>query len=57
MYFLNNLPSDEVEIVEKKILADDLSYLESEVKKGMSSPMSAKTHEEIFEELKIKYAS
>ena len=57
IYFLNNLPSNEVEIVEKNKIADDLSYLESEVEKGMNSPMSSKTHEEIFKELKIKYAS
>ena len=57
IYFLNNLPSNEVEIIEKKTIADDWSYLEFEIDKGMNSPMSAKTHEEIFEDLKRKYAS
>ena len=57
IYFLNNLPSNEVEIVEEKTIADDWSHLESEIDKGMSSPMSSKTHEEIFEALKRKYAS
>ncbi len=56
IYFLNNLPSNEVEIIEKKTIADDWSHLESEIDKGMNSPMSSKTHEEIFEELKRKYA-
>ena len=57
IYFLNNLPSNEVEIVEEKMTEDDWSHLESEVDKGMRSPMSSKTHEEIFEALKRKYAS
>ena len=57
IYFLNNLPSNEVEIIEKKTIADDWSHLESEIDKGMNSPMSSKTHEEIFEDLKRKYAS
>jgi len=57
IYFLNNLPSNEVEIVEEKTISDDWSHLECEVDKGMNSPMSSKTHEEIFEELKRKYAS
>lgn len=57
IYFLNNLPSNEVEIVEKETIADDWSHLESEIERGMISPMSSKTHEEIFEALKRKYAS
>lgn len=57
MYFLSNFPSNEVEIVEEKTISDDWSYLESEIDKGMSSPMSSKTHEEVFEALKEKYAS
>ena len=57
IYFLNNLPSNEVEIIEEKTIADDWSHLESEIDKGMHSPMSSKTHEEIFEALKGKYAS
>jgi hypothetical protein len=57
IYFLNNLPSNEVEIIEEKIIADDWSHLETEIDKGMNSPMSLKTHEEVFAELKRKYAS
>ena len=57
IYFLNNLPSDEVEIVEEDTFIDDWSHLETEIDKGMNSAMSSKTHEEIFEELKRKYAS
>ena len=57
IYFLNNLPSNEVEIIEEETIADDWSHLESEIDKGMNSPMSPKTHEEIFAELKRKYAS
>jgi len=56
-YFLNHLPSNKVEILEEKTIADDWSHLEPEIDKGMKSPMSSKTHEEIFEELKRKYAS
>ncbi len=57
IYFLNNLPSNEVEIVEEKSIADDWSHLENEIEKGMDSPVSSKTHEEIFTELKRKYVS
>jgi len=57
IYFLNNLPSNEVEIIEQETIADDWSLLESEIDKGMRSPTSSKTHEEIFEELKRKYVS
>ena len=57
IYFLNNLPSNEVEIIEEKCIADDWSHLEDEIDKGMNSPVSSKTHEEVFAELKRKYAS
>jgi len=57
IYFLENLPSNEVEIIEEKMIADDWSHLESEIEKGLNSPLSSKTHEEIFEDLKRKYAS
>ena len=57
IYFLNNLPSNEVEIVEEKRIAEDWSYLEAEIEKGMDSPMSSKTHGEIFADLKRKYVS
>ncbi len=55
IYFLKHLPQNEVKIVED--IVDDWSHLESEIDKGMRSPMSSKTHEEIFEDLKRKYAS
>ena len=57
IYFLNNLPSNEVKVIEEETISDDWSYLQSEIDKGINSPMSSKTHEEIFEELKRKYAS
>ena len=57
IYFLNNLPSNEVQIIEEDTLIDNWSHLEAEIDKGMNSPMSSKTHEEIFKELKRKYAS
>jgi hypothetical protein len=48
------LSSDRILATPEKITADDWSHLESEIDKGMNSPMSAKTHEEIFEDLKRK---
>lgn len=48
-YFLSNLPKDEVQIVE------DLSYLESEIKKGADSGISTKSHEKILKSIKEKY--
>jgi len=35
--------------------AEDLSYLNSKVEDGLNSPLSSKTHKEIFKELKSKY--
>jgi len=55
IYFLQNLPSNEVEIVEDMVI-EDWSHLEAEIDKGMNSPLSSKTHEEVFTELKEKYA-
>jgi len=55
IYFLNNLPSNEVEIIEKKTIADDWSYLESEIDKGLTSGVSKKSHEEIIDNIKSKY--
>lgn len=33
----------------------DFSYLNSEIDKGLNSPISSKSHKEIFKELKSKY--
>ncbi len=35
---------------------DDLSYLNAKIEDGLSSPISLKSHKEIFKELKSKYA-
>ena len=53
--FLQNLPSNEVEIVENKITQEDWSHLEKEIDKGISSGMSNKSHKEIIDEIKKKY--
>ena len=55
IYFLNNLPKDDVQILEDKVVQDDWSYLESEIDKGLNSGMSEKSHEEIILDLKRKY--
>jgi len=34
---------------------DDLSHLEKEIKKGLNSKMSSKSHKEIFQNLKSEY--
>ncbi|MBD3799243.1 hypothetical protein [Sulfuricurvum sp.] len=46
----------EIIILPRDNLPNDLSYLEEEIQKGMSSPLSDKTHEEIFADLIKKYA-
>ena len=52
-YFNNK----EVEVViMPKIDNDDLSCLSDDVKMGMNSPVSEMSHEEIFKNLKDKYA-
>ena len=35
---------------------NDLSYLNSKIEDGLDSPLSSKSHKEIFKELKSKYA-
>ena len=55
IYFLQNLPSDEVEIIENTIV-EDWSYLEAEIDKGVKSGVSSKSHEEIVNNIKRKYA-
>ena len=54
-YFLSNLPKDEVEIIENKVL-EDWSHLESEIEKGLNSGISDKSHEDIIKDIKEKYA-
>ena len=56
IYFLKNLPKNEVEIVEDSTI-EDWSYLEAEVDKGLESGISDKSHEEILSDIKRKYAS
>ncbi|MAD40791.1 MAG: hypothetical protein CL623_00145 [Arcobacter sp.] len=56
IYFLNNLPKNDIEIVENKVVKDDLSYLESEIDKGINSGISNKSHNEIIKDIKRKYA-
>ncbi|MEF3191327.1 MAG: hypothetical protein K6347_02070 [Campylobacterales bacterium] len=47
---------DEVEVVIlPRIVCDDLSSLTHEVEKGFSSPLSNKSHNEIFEAIRAEY--
>ncbi len=47
----------EVEVViMPRMGSDDLSYLNDEIEIGMNSDISDKSHEEIFENIKAKYA-
>ena len=55
IYFLKNLPSNEVSIVEDNIV-EDWSYLEAEIDKGLNSGVSSKSHEDIVNDIKRKYA-
>jgi hypothetical protein len=55
IYFLRNLPKNEVEIVED-IVVEDWSHLELEIEKGLNSGMSNKSHEDIIKDIKQKYA-
>ena len=55
IYFLQNLPSNEVEIVEDTII-EDWSYLESDIDKGLNSGVSDHSHDEIVDTIKRKYA-
>jgi hypothetical protein len=55
IFFLKNLPKNEVEIVED-IIVEDWSHLELEIEKGLNSGMSDKSHEDIIKDLKQKYA-
>ncbi len=55
IYFLQNLPKHEVEIIDN-IVDDDWSYLEKEIDKGLNSGVSTKSHKEITGSIKSKYA-
>ena len=55
MYFLKNLPKNEVRIVENSVI-DDFSYLEQEIDVGFNSGLSNKSHEDIIKDIKQKYA-
>ena len=46
----------EIIVLPRDTLPDDLSYLEEEIQKGMDSGVSPRTHEEIMESLKKRYA-
>lgn len=49
---------EDVEVlIMPRIDTDDLSHLSNEVEIGMKSEVSDKTHDEIFAELKRKYAN
>ncbi len=54
IYFLNNLPANEVEIVEDTLI-DDWSHLEIEIDKGLTSGISERSHEELISDIKSKY--
>ena len=54
IYFLQNLPSNEVEIVEDTVV-EDWSSLEAEIDEGLQSGVSSKSHEEIVNDIKRKY--
>jgi hypothetical protein len=55
IYFLRNLPKDDIEIIEEKN-KEDWSYLESEIDKGLTSGICDKSHKDIVENIKQKYA-
>ena len=55
MYFLKNLPKNEVRIVENSVI-DDFSCLEQESDVGLNSGLSNKSHEDIIKDIKQKYA-
>lgn len=53
--FLKNLPKNEVKIVENSTL-EDWSHLELEIDKGLNSGVSNRSHGEIANNIKQKYA-
>jgi hypothetical protein len=56
IYFLKNLPKEEVTVVEERQILDDWSYLEPEIDLGLASGISEKSHIQIVDNLKRKYA-
>lgn len=50
------LPINEYNALVEDTQNDDLSYLNDEIDKGFDSPLSKKSHKEIFAELRMKYA-
>jgi len=57
IYFLQNLPKDEVEIVENRLMQENWSHLESDIDIGISSGVSDKSHDEIINNIQRKYVS
>ena len=63
--FLNEFHSNKEKFIEfiessftnlkRQTSQDDLSYLNSQIEDGLNSPVSSKSHKEIFKELKSKY--
>jgi hypothetical protein len=51
------LENEEVEVIvlPKKDKVEDLSFLEKEIDKGIDSGVSANSHEDIMETLRLKY--
>jgi len=54
IYFLQNLPRDEVEIIENNS-TDDWSSLEPIIDAGLNSGISTTSHQEIIDDIKRKY--
>ncbi len=54
----NEFEDQEVEVIvmPKNEIPDDLSYLTEEIQKGLDSGISEKTHEQVMQELKERYA-
>lgn len=56
IYLLNNLPKNDVEIIEEKSTQENWSFLESEIDIGINSGINQTSHEEIVNNIKRKYA-
>lgn len=55
IYFLNNLPKNDVKIFENNFTEEDWSQLEPEIDKGLNSGVSDNSHDEIINKIKSKY--
>ncbi|MBN2896900.1 MAG: hypothetical protein JXK05_13530 [Campylobacterales bacterium] len=55
MYFLKNLPQDDIQIIEDEAV-DNWSYLEAEIDKGLNSGISNRSHEDIVKAIKQQHA-